>query len=413
MTTRIHAPQRTPARGGSSNKIAPAAEARGPRPETHVLRLLGNQAVCRALEANRLPALDPIGAAYRQNAARIVSATLSRAPRRIQRQNVARTHPPPPIMMPEPRAERQQILHQVNQAFQRLFPVTGTVLPLSSIRILSSRAFRSGISQSRLINGLIRLFSTRRQGGGGLPFRILNDSSAPPNTLLSGVDIFFHNSSPEELRPWVTARVRAGFFTYRDPTAVGVPFAQMRIHRIGARELYARFVAGYTTMEEDRDRRRMRLQGPASLHTLIHEATHYYTSLAFARYADSTTGSPPQQYDDILLAPILKEGFTEFFALQVMNSDPTVFGGLQGVSYGPQVAQAERIIDAIGLATAANAYFAGDAAAIARLQAHVLAAMSVRDVTPGLLTGILDRPLPEQLPPDESRAPQAPASQTP
>jgi Domain of unknown function (DUF4157) len=170
-----------------------------------------------------------------------------------------------------------------------------------------------------------------------------------------------------------------------------VPISRVT-QRISAEEILAQTYGGITSGGA-RGRRRIHLRStpartatsgrpatparPAHVSTLVHEACHFYTHDSFNRFVDRmrtaetmhTTPVTLTTTSTMRLAPILQEGFTEYFARMVMQENTATLGALGAGSYSAQYQAARLIINSMTPASdAESAYFHGDAASIQKVR---------------------------------------------
>jgi hypothetical protein len=222
-------------------------------------------------------------------------------------------------------------------------------------------------------------------------------------------------------RPGVRYRILDGR-TWSDPEPtqnvdlyLQVPLSRVT-NRISAGEILAEAFGGVTTGGA-RGSRRIRIRStpaqpeqpavggrpvtpavparPANVSTLVHEACHFYAHDNFKRFVDSvrragTTFRMPMTMsirtsassiraigtsgpDTMRLAPILEEGFTEYFTRMLMQEQADILGTAGTGSYPSQYEAARLIIGSLRPPSAAeSAYFQGNSADIRK----------VRDVIP-------------------------------
>ncbi len=168
--------------------------------------------------------------------------------------------------------------------------------------------------------------------------------------------------------------------------------------RVSAGEILAEAFAGVTSGGR-RGRRRIRIKSdparpakpaagkrpatpavparPANISTLVHEACHFYTHNNFNRFAESVRKAGTEHYTlskkgisyGVRLAPVLAEGFTEYFTRMLMREHTATLGPVGAGAYQSEYEAAHLIIDnMIPPSAAETAYFHGRAADIRKVR---------------------------------------------
>jgi hypothetical protein len=112
---------------------------------------------------------------------------------------------------------------------------------------------------------------------------------------------------------------------------------------------------------------------PSNVSTLVHEACHFYAHNNFNRFVDEVRSAGTihrgPSFSMMRLAPILEEGFTEYFTRMVMQEQAGTLGTAGTGSYQAQYEAARLIIGSMTPPSAAeSAYFHGNAADIRKVR---------------------------------------------
>ena len=145
------------------------------------------------------------------------------------------------------------------------------------------------------------------------------------------------------------------------------PKGGMKIHR--NTEIISMFIPGFTTMNRNRDKRRIYLQKDASITTLIHEAMHFFVHNKFVKVAE-TVKNEGYLKKELGIEHTLMEGFPEFFCARIMVNHPDKFGKYdkEETGYEWQEKQIWRYRLTIGFPSTRDAYFKGDKASLNKLK---------------------------------------------
>lgn len=264
----------------------------------------------------------------------------------LQRQTAPQ---PAPQAQSIPDADRGLWVGRVDAAVRTKFGLTGPGLNLTRVSFLDEPGFAAAFPAASIAEKLLELFLSPPSG-------VIHSILRHHRMGLAGI---------ERLRRFIQAQMTAGFFeeAFFDPRS-----GQMITRRITPRELVAMHIGGITDVgPAARGARRVVMQTPADVETLVHEACHFYVHNNFKALAASVPNRGNLRIG-MGIEHTLMEGFAEHFARQVMRDNAAVFGPLTVNAYQTQVEQVWRYAITIGQADAVAAYFHGDAGAIARLR---------------------------------------------
>lgn len=173
--------------------------------------------------------------------------------------------------------------------------------------------------------------------------------------------------SIEEVRGVVQEGIKDGYFWYHSLPTID----DEGVLKVTPRQLVSEYISGITEFSGPRSEHKINIQvqDEFAIETLVHETCHFYISDAFRDMVDRR-----KDKDDLMggasISKILIEGFAEFFARQVMRSNPDL-GPSTEMAYDSEVSQVVRFAETLGSASLEQAYFQGNAAAIKRLSAVV------------------------------------------
>ncbi len=249
-----------------------------------------------------------------------------------------------------PQADQGLWVGRVDAAVRTRFGLTAAGLNLTRVRFLDQAGFAAAFPAGSIEEKLLELF--------------LDPPSSVIHSILRQHRIIF--ASLQRLQRFVRDRVAAGFF---EEGSFNPATGQIDVTQITPRDLLAMHVGGVTDVgPAARGARRVLMQMPADVETLVHEACHFYVSNGFRRMAAAVPNRGNLQVG-VGIEHTLMEGFAEYFARQVMRDNAATFGPLTVNAYQLQVDQVWRFAATLGQAATVAAYFHGNAAALGRMQA--------------------------------------------
>jgi hypothetical protein len=168
-----------------------------------------------------------------------------------------------------------------------------------------------------------------------------------------------------KLREFVAERINAGHFQFL--SAAGA----MNTNAMPVRRVAAAAIGGFTSSEAVRASRRVILPLPSLMEILVHEGCHFYAHPNF----DMAARRNNEFFRELRISQVLREGFCEYFARDVMQANQAAFGPIDLWAYERHREFVGYIITtAGGDAVARQAYFAGGAAAINRVMRSAIEA---------------------------------------
>jgi hypothetical protein len=175
----------------------------------------------------------------------------------------------------------------------------------------------------------------------------------------------------DDLRAFVRRGIGQGYFEGQTRELDVTTGARFPVFRVAPGELIAEHVGGVTDIASaTRTGRRITMQVGAYIDTLTHEICHFYVSNAFRDMAERRTDGG-EYLRGARIRQILHEGFTEYFAQQVMEANASTLGPSTGVSYPDEVRVVWDLVVTLGEATVRAAYFGGESPAVARVSAAI------------------------------------------
>lgn len=281
----------------------------------------------------------------------------------IQRQtNPGNANPPKPVEIQDTAADEANWRKLVDQAVRSQFNLHGSGLTGSNVKFLDLPQFAAQFPASELAEKLFNIFMDYGQEPTGMPAAILDFNQQPfriagptPTTM-------------SQLRQFIQDGISKDSFEGQSreyDVTTGKKFPPFKVK---PRELVAAYVAGITDISGPRASRKIAMRvagGTADVHTLVHEACHFYVSDAFRNMA---TGRPDGDYfiGDARISQILLEGFAEFFARKVMQANAATFGPAVE-AYQAEFDQVVRLAATLGRASLEAAYFGGDSKQLKRV----------------------------------------------
>ncbi len=277
----------------------------------------------------------------------------------VQRQPAPQTTAQTPQATPQatniPDADRALWVQRVDDAVRAKFGLTGAGMNLTRVRFVDSATFGAAFPAASIEQKLLELF--------------LAGASSVINSILRhhrmAIAVTLGQMAIPRLQRFIRDRIAIGNFeeAHVDPRT-----GQMVVQPITPRDLLAMHIGGVTDVGPAvRGSRRILMQVPADVETLVHEACHFYVHNSFKNLA-STVPNRGNLQIGVGIEHTLMEGFAEAFTRQVMRDNAAVFGPLTTNAYQTQVEQVWRYMTTIGQADAVAAYFHGNAGAINRLR---------------------------------------------
>lgn len=286
-------------------------------------------------------------------------------PRPVQRDEAAPTQPQPESI-PDAASARTTWRPRVDALVRSRYGLSGDGVEASQVDVVDEAEFGRRFPASEMEEVLLNLFLSFGHDMGSTCYSILDYNRHP--FAVAGVTSM---RSIDELRRFVHEGIVRGHFegqTREYEVRTGQRFPPFSIT---PGELIAGAVGGVTEVGPDRrSRRRITLQENAFVDTLVHEVCHFYVSNAFRNMARGRADGG-EYLRGARIGQVLMEGFAEHFAQQVMDANAATLGPSSGLSYPDEVAVARTLVTTLGEATVRQAYFGGDAAAVALVAAAV------------------------------------------
>ena len=261
---------------------------------------------------------------------------------------------------------RARWLQQMDLAVRTQFGLSGPTLNASQVRFVPSAQFARLIPPAEIPELLLSLFISPSPGTGVrdiLRFHHKTD-------LLEGQrNERLMNNRMRDLQQFIAARMRIGSFQFSVGPNIS-PFRpssrSMVITNITPGQIIANTIGGVTSQQPTRAARRVLIQLPAAVQTLVHETCHFYTHDNFNSAVRLRART--RFFRGLRLSEVLTEGMTEHFARQVMRANASSGAGpIDESVYAGFLEMAGRFIATCEEQTARDAYFRGQAAAINRL----------------------------------------------
>lgn len=257
-------------------------------------------------------------------------------------------------------------LRQMDLAVRNQFGLSGPPLNPSQVRFVPSAEFARLLPPADIPELLLSLFVSPSPGTGVrdiLRFHHKTD-------LLEGQrNERLMNDRMRDLQQFIAARMRIGSFQF----SVGPNISPSRpssrsmvITNITPGQIIANTIGGVTSQQPTRGARRVLIQLPAAVQTLVHETCHFYTHDNFNSAVRLRART--RFFRGLRLSEVLTEGMTEHFARQVMRANASSGAGpIDESVYASFLEMAGRFIATTEEQTARDAYFRGQPAAINRL----------------------------------------------
>ena len=262
----------------------------------------------------------------------------------------AQTQRQPEVIQDTPSEQRRWRI-RVDRAVRAFFRLRGPGLTSSRVGFVDEAQFASRFPAASIPEKLLDIFLAASFNS--KPYQILDHN----HQLLS---------SFAQLRAFIQQGITQGFFEGQTREIEVRTGRRFPAFRVTPGQLIAENIAGITDVSGRRSSRRILVQAPTYVHTLVHEACHFYIH---SRFRDMAAARPDR--DDYLFgARVLKtleEGFAEYFARQVMEANEADFGPLSDNAYQAEVNNAIRLARTIGEREVRQAYFRGDERQIRRV----------------------------------------------
>jgi hypothetical protein len=261
---------------------------------------------------------------------------------------------------------------KVDEAIRRHFKLSGFTLA-GRVRLLDETAFPKQIPSSMLEEILLTFFldaPTRWPIADILRHTHMQDPIEVRG--VAGHDDKYWKRRIDVLRKFIAERTKIGFFEYSLalPTVPSQQTVTPQILGFSPAELVGEVLGGLTILKPSRADSRVLLQLPADIETFVHEGCHFY---AHNNFTGEAKKHETEFFEGMRVSQLLKEGFCEYFSRQVMKANETTLGESDLLSYPPYVAATERIVTTARQSVARDAYFNGNAAAIKRVMASLIA----------------------------------------
>src|SRR6185295_2062669 len=257
---------------------------------------------------------------------------------------------PAPAVSPAPEIDQGNAdlwRQRVDAAVRAQFGLSGAALTTGRAHFVNQGQFAAQIDAADMPEHLLMLFLDPPPGSG------IHDILRRHHQSFSGI---------AELRTFIADRIAVNSF---EMSVVDPVTRATDVQTITPRELLAANIGGLAATRGPRAGRSVLIQIPAHIETLVHEAVHFYVHTRFRDWAN-------QHPDDLVFGfrrkTLLMEGFAEYFARQVMETNSSVFGPLVTRAYQPLVERVWRVVITQTEQLARDAYFKGDTAALSRLQ---------------------------------------------
>jgi hypothetical protein len=298
----------------------------------------------------------------------------------VQRESGAPTTgaaPPQPTTITNTQADQNQWRGRVNQAVRALFGLGGPGLTAANTQFLAPQAFAAQLPAEAMEEALFSQFLARGDDITNVYGQILDFNNVRSLTFNSSI----FDPTNDRLRQFIRAGINAGQFRGRSREYLLVPGPgggfvgqPQGPFTVPARDLAASTIGGVASVTGPRAQRTVAIQSGTNaagtvfepyVHTLVHEACHFYADGAFRAMAETRTDGR-EWLAGAQIRQILVEGFAERFARQVMDANAAQFGPRQD-AYRDETSMANRIAETVGEARARQAYFSGDAQQLRRV----------------------------------------------
>jgi len=284
----------------------------------------------------------------------------------VQRDEASTAAPAQPDSMPDDAAQQGVWRRRVDALVRSRYGIRGDGVEASQMDVVGAAEFGRRFPAAEAEETLLNLFLDHGQDHTSRFYHVL-DHNRHPFRLAGATSLRAIN----ELRQFIHDGIARGSFEGQTREYDVTTGARFPVFTVTPGELIAEHVGGITDIGPDRrSRRRITLQQHAFIDTLVHEVCHFYISNAFRDMARGRADGR-EYLRGGAISQILLEGFAEYFAQQVMVANADTLGASNGVSYPIEVSVAGVLVITLGEATVRQAYFGGDARAIALVAAAI------------------------------------------
>jgi hypothetical protein len=300
---------------------------------------------------------------------------------RIQRQT--NPAPPKPQTIPDTAQDQAVWRAKVDAAVRGQFGLTGSALTAANVHFSNESQFAAQFAGKDLEDRLFTIFLNFGQDELTVPGQILDHNNVSYRVLgYRDPAGFWGAPEQDELRKFIQQGIQQGHFAGQSREIDVTTGQRFPVYRVPPKDLAAEFVGGTTTTGTPRAGRQIQIRTTdldltdrttatilPYVHTLVHEACHFYVSDGFRNMVNARQdgGSP---LGNARISEVLFEGFAEYFAREVMLANTGAFGPPAN-SYQAETQQVWRIAAALGEPSLRSAYFGGNSQQLLRLSVAV------------------------------------------